>query len=108
MKTKLFKFSVIFAITLLIGMWSGGFFERYVFNFGFVKNFSTTEAKALQGKNVKDVCSKMYKHKTGKVIGYEYSNSVFIRVQIKWQKDSNLNWIAYPKGYFSKCIKISE
>ncbi len=108
MKTKSLKISIIFVIALLIGLWSGGFFERNVFKFSFVKNFSASEAKALQGKTVKDVCSKLYERKIGKIVGYEYSNAVFIRVRIKWEHDANFNWTTYPKSYFSRCIEVNR
>lgn len=104
------KYFVIFLFTLLIGLWTGGFFERYVFTFAFVQNFSVAEARELQGKVVKETCYKkpVETEKLGKVIGYSTDNYVFIRVSVKWDDSEAGTYTNYPKDYLSKCIEVVE
>jgi hypothetical protein len=75
-----------FLLTLLIGLWAGGAFERYVLRIGFVQNFSTAEATRLLGKTVREVCyeNQTRKSKSGKIIGYSRDPDFVVRVKVKW------------------------
>lgn len=104
------KTFALFFITLFTGLWSGGLFERYVFNFAFVQNFSMSEVKQLNGKTVRDTC---YEHQTkkekiGQIIGYSGNNYALVRVRIAWDNDETSLYSDYPKTYFSKCIAVAE
>ena len=95
---------------MLIGLWFGGFFERYVFNFRLAQNFSIAELRQLKGKAVKEVCgeSQTKSEKRGIVTGYSSENYLFLRVGIKWDNSEEGFSTNYPKDYFSKCIEVSE
>ncbi len=100
----------VFIFALIFGFWSGGFFERYVFNLSFVKNFTVAEAENLIGYKVIDTCYKNSnkKERIGTVIGYSTENSVSIRVRVKWENVESGYYTDYPKSNFSKCINIAE
>lgn len=108
-KSKVIQIAVLI-FALIFGLWSGGFFERYVFNFSFVKKFTAAEAENLIGYKVIDTCSKNSnkKERIGKVIGYSNENSVSIRVRVKWEDVELGYYTDYPKSNFSKCTDIKE
>lgn len=104
------KAFAVFFFTLLIGLWAGGLFERYVFNFAFVQNFSIREAQRLNGKIVREMCyeRQTQKEKIGRVIGYSGNNYALVRIRVRWENDRNSFYTEYPKSYFSKCIEVTD
>lgn len=104
------KTFAVFLLALLIGLWSGGLFERYVFNFAFVQNFSVAEAQRLNGKTVRDFCCERQtqKEKIGEVIGHSGNNYALVRIRVKWGNQLTSFSTDYPKDYFSKCIEVAE
>lgn len=101
---------IIFTFALIFGLWLGGFFEQYIFNFSFVQNFTVAEVNKLNGSKVIDTCYKNLskKEKIGKVIGHSTENFVSIRVRVKWEDVELGYYTDYPKSSFSKCIAVAE
>lgn len=109
--SKLHKKSIaIFISALFVGLYAGGFFDGYVFNFKLEKKFTVSEVKELNGKKVLENCYKnsTKKEKAGKVIGYSVSNYASAFVRIKWDNEDSVLYSDYPKSYFSKCIEVAE
>ncbi len=104
----------VFALTLVLGLWLGGFFERYVFYAGFVESFSKSEARALIGKRVKNACqAKQYSELTGEIIGYSEHDFSDIYIEVKWEnygseKSGILLPTGFSKGCYKQCIKFVE
>ncbi len=104
------KALAVFFLTLFIGLWTGGLFERYVFNFAFVQNFSFNEVNQLKGKTVRDICYERQtkKERIGKITGYSGTNYTLVRVRVVWNSDETSVSTDYPKSYFSKCVEVAE
>lgn len=99
----------IFLFTLLIGLWAGGFFERFAVNFAFVQNFSIDELKRLNGKKVREKCEQQTeKEKVGKIIGYSYNSYALSGVRVKWEGQLSDGYTEYPKNSFLKYVEIAE
>jgi hypothetical protein len=104
------KIVFVFLSAVLCGLWAGGAFEGYVVRFGLAQNFSIAEAAPLTGKIVRDVCheNQTGKSKIGAVTGYARGSDFLIRVNVRWNESDAGIFTAYPKQYFSKCIKAAE
>lgn len=104
------KAFAVFFLTLFVGLGTGGLFERYVFNFAFVQNFSIAEARQLNGKTVRETCDKSQtkREKIGKIVGYSGNNYALVRIRVDWGDHETSFYTDYPKDYFSKCIEITE
>ena len=103
------KSLLVFALTVGIGLWFGGFFERYVFHFGFSKSFSEREAKQLIGKQVKDVCfAKPNSERIGEIFGYSKDNFGDVSTQIRWDDTDPKSYATYSKGCFEQCVKLTN
>ncbi len=103
------KMFAVFLLTLFIGLWSGGLFERYVFNFAFVQSFSAAEARRLNGKTVRETCGRQTgKVKIGKVIGYSRNNYGLVNIIVGWENHETVISTEYPKSSFLRCLEIAE
>ncbi len=104
------KAFAVFFLALLFGLWSGGLFERYIFNFAFVQNFSVNELNRLNGKTVRDICYERQtkKKRIGKIIGYSRNNFTLTSVRVAWDNDETGIYTDYPKTCFSKCLEVAE
>lgn len=97
-----------FAFAVFIGLWSGGFFERYVFSVGIQKSFSAAEARNLIGKRVKDVCQpKANLERKGEIIGYSEYGFGDIFVNVIWEDADKKSQAGYGKGCFEQCVKLA-
>ena len=101
------QFLAVFMLTLLLGLWSGSFFERHIVSFGFVQNFSVSEVENLKGKTVRQTCG-LDKQKLGKITAFSRSKYGLIRVRIVWNDADPAKWYEVPKNCFSKCYEIVE
>ncbi len=100
----------IFVLTMVVGLWFGGFFERHLFKIHYFENFSVEEIENLRGKSVRDFCAGqvMGKSRTGRVIG-STSDWGFKRVKIKYDNKSVRDWdVATPKNWFKKCVEVID
>ncbi len=103
------KSLIIFPLALLVGLWSGGLFEHYIFNFAFVPDFSVAEARQLNGKKVRETCGRQTeKAKTGKVIGYSQNNYALVGIQITWEDQKADSYTEYSKSSFLRCVEAAE
>jgi len=101
------KTIAVFALTILIGFWASGFFERYVFNFYFVESFSDSEAQNLIGKRIQDTCSIGENfERQGEVFGYYKGDFGDIYIQVKWEGKVEGLIVNSPKGCFKQCMKV--
>ena len=95
-----------FALALLFGLWTGGFFEHYVFGFYVAESFSRNEAQNLIGKRVEGVCaSRECVERKGVVIGYTTGDFGDIYVQIDWQEGYGEG---VPKSCFKRYVKVVD
>lgn len=104
------KAFVVFLLASLIGLWAGGLFERYVFNFAFVQNFSVAEAQRLNGKTARDICYERQttKERIVKITGYSRSNYTLTSVRVSWENGETSSYTEYSKSSFLKCIEVAE
>jgi len=108
------KSLLAFAFTVCLGLWFGGFFERYVFYAGFSESFSKSEARALIGKRVKSTCHpKTDSDKMGEIVGYSEHDFGDIFIEIRWEIDPSdtsgrLFATGFGKGCYKQCIKFVE
>lgn len=103
------KILLLFIFTIILGLWTAGFFEQYKFYFGITKTFSQTEAKNLVGKRVRDKCAEKIRGniKVGLIIGYSGRNFNNIYSQIKLD-DEEFPYTSFPKDYFERCVEVEN
>lgn len=103
------KIILLFIFTIILGLWSAGFFEQYAFNFGIVKTFSQAEAKNLVGKRVYDRCVEKtrQKIKVGWTIDYSGRDFQTVHLQIRWNEQPSMIY-GYPKDYFEQCMEVEK
>lgn len=101
------KFFPAFVLTAALGMWFGGFFDGYVFQFGFSKSFSEREARQLIGKQVRNVCFTQYE-RNGEVFGFSKDSFGDIMPQIRWTDTDPKSFTTYPKSCFEQCVKLLD
>ena len=103
------KTLLVFAFTVCLGFWFGGFFDGYVVRIYLSKSFSESEARSLIGKQVVNVCSvKTNPERSGEVFGYSKDNFGDISAQIKWSGDDPRAYSNYSKGCFEQCVKLTD
>jgi len=108
------KISLVFVFTVVLGLWSGGFFERYIISFGFAESFSISETRALLGKRVKNSCQgQKYSDVTGEIVGHAKQDFGDIFLTVRWENfDSETSGVLLPtgfsKGAYKQCLKFAE
>lgn len=98
----------IFTFTVILGLWTAGFFEQYKLNFGVTKTFSQTETENLGGKRIYDRCVEKdrQKPKVGWTIFYSYKKFGDANLWVKWNDEKYQT--GYPKVYFEQCMEVEK
>ena len=102
------KFLLIFFLTVVLGLWFGGGFDRYVFSFGFSESFSQAEVQILIGKQVLNACQpKPDSEIAGKIVGFSKADFSEIYANIVWEETGDkIHPTGFSKGAFKQCIKF--
>jgi len=109
--TSPIKIKTLSALVLAVclGLWSAGFFDRYVFSFGISESFSKSEAQNLIGRKFKDICyPKTDSERKGEITGYSEHDFGNIFVNVNWEDGNKKLQSGYNKSYFNQCVKLAN